>query len=295
MDSAPGCEDAIVAQRIPNGMNKAAPLSALIVTFLLFTRIVYGQAAAPARNIEGLDAILWSQRSAEFKSICLQTFVSAKSSLTRALKDRGWTAALEQKAKFGKLPPAVILDLDETVLDNTSFRVRMMEDSVPYSEARWQQWVDKEQAPALPGAVDFLQFAQSQGVAAFYITNRLCDSSAATDHTVALLRGLKFPLTPAQLVCRTSLNQTTNKSGRRAAIASTHRVLLLLGDDLNDFVTVPEIEGDWKAKLELRDGLVQANREAWGTKWFILPNPVYGSWERAFGNSVKSKTDALRR
>ena len=154
--------------------------------------------------------------------------------------------------------------------------------------------MDQERAIAMPGAAEFLNHVHSEGVAVFYITNRICDAASATDHTVAMLRKVHFPLAASQLLCRQNVNEPSTKSPRRAQVASTHRVLLLLGDDLNDFVAIPTRSPAGSTLGEERLRLVQANLDKWGTRWFMLPNPVYGSWERALGDSTKERLDALR-
>lgn len=241
--------------------------------------------AADSRTYESLNALVWTQRAAEHTAISLQTFQVARVALTKALKDRKWTACDEQTKGFRALPPAIILDLDETVLDNSAFMARLVRDGTHYTEELWREWVGKRQARALPGSVDFLNAVRKQGVAVFYITNRVCDPSDKADHTVAQLRLLGFPVENDRVMCRAGDSQPSDKSPRRARAAQTHRILAMFGDDLNDFVTVPNEE---------RDHAVQAHHDYWGTRWFVLPNPMYGSWERAVGGTVQSKIEALR-
>jgi acid phosphatase len=251
-----------------------------------------GQPAA-RKSYEGLNAVVWTQRSAEYRALTLQTYQAARSSLRLALQDPGWSAAIEQQPPYRELPPAIILDLDETTLDNSTFNAELTREGASYTDPRWQKWVVREEALGVPGAVQFLNFVQSEGVAVFYVTNRVCDASSASDHTVAVLRKLSFPLLPSQLLCRANASQASDKSERRKLVASTHRILLLFGDDLNDFVTSPT-SGDWKAQVEARFGIVQAHADKWGIRWFMLPNPMYGSWEKTIGYPVQSKLDALR-
>jgi 5'-nucleotidase (lipoprotein e(P4) family) len=172
--------------------------------------------------------------------------------------------------------------------------VKLLKEGVPYSEELWQQWVDKGQALAMPGAAEFLNSVRARGAAVFYITNRVCDPANRNDRTMALLRSLQFPVDQFRLQCRADAAAPSDKSARRARVANTHRVLAMLGDDLNDFAPVPAVTGDWKARLEVRERVTEAYRDYWGTRWFMLPNPTYGSWERAIGEQVTVKLDALR-
>lgn len=242
-----------------------------------------------AQTHENLNALVWVQRAAEYRSLTRQTFQAARIALDRALKDKKSTAAVEQeqvdKKQLKKLPPAIILDLDETVLDNSTYQVGLLQQNAVFSDASWQAWVARVEAKTLAGAKEFLDYADSKKVAIFYVTNRVCDAADLNDPTVAVLRRRQLPMAPGGLLCK---KETSNKSPRRTSIAATHRVAMLFGDDLNDFVNA-EAGG-----LDGRDALADTYRERWGRQWFLLPNPMYGSWERAVGYPVQQKRDALR-
>src|SRR3954466_15149595 len=133
-------------------------------------------AAAPRRTHENLNAVVWTQTSAEYRAVARQAYRIARVQLDAALADPSWTAATEQAAAAA-LPPAVILDLDETVLDNSAFQARMFGDwtpfrAIPYSEDAWNRWCDERKAGAVPGAIDFLTYAASRGVTPIYVSNR---------------------------------------------------------------------------------------------------------------------------
>lgn len=269
-------------------MTARFPLILCFITSLSFAQ----QATQRPSPHENLNALLWMQRSAEYEAITLQTFQTAHRQLRRALREKHWTAAPEQKGAFADLPPAIILDLDETVLDNSSFMAKLVKEGRSFSEQEWQKWVEQERALPIPGALEFLHEAQAHGVTVFYVTNRVCDVSNPSDHTVAVLKALQFPFEPSQLLCRAT--ESSDKSPRRAKVAATHRVLMLFGDDFNDFVTVPKAKDDWQAAVTRRKTTVEAYRTFWGTRWFVLPNPTYGSWERTIGGTIPAKIDALR-
>ncbi|MGE5489095.1 MAG: 5'-nucleotidase, lipoprotein e(P4) family [bacterium] len=235
--------------------------------------------AAPAQH-GSAQAVLWVRTSAEYDAAARQAYAAARRSLERALENRYWTAALEQTGPFFDLPPAVILDLDETVLDNTEFQARLAREGKAYSEEAWSAWVAERRAGLIPGALDFLTAARASGVALFYVSNRTCRDDDPEDATARLLRTLNVPLEPGRLLCR---GDSGEKGARRAAVARTHRILLLIGDDLNDFISAPP-------DLAGRDALAQAYAQFWGERWIVLPNPMYGSWERA----IPSMTEALK-
>src|SRR5271154_5875126 len=120
-----------------------------------------------------LNAVLWMQRSVEYKANALGTFALARLRLDQALADTGWTAApAEQTGAFGDLPPAVVADLDETLLDNSAYQARMIKTGKTFDPKSWTEFVAAQLSTALPGAVEFAHQVDAQGVKLFYITNR---------------------------------------------------------------------------------------------------------------------------
>jgi len=245
--------------------------------------------AAP--TYENLNAVLWMQTAVEYKAATVQTYRLAQATLLQGIRDPHWTAALEQSGDFQNLPPAVILDLDETVLDNSVIEARAVASGEPFSRTLWTKWMDERSAGLVPGAMDFLQFAHANGVTPIYITNRVCDSSKEDDPTVQVLRKLHVPLDSAvdRLFCAKD-NNDTDKTPRRRLVAAKFRILLLFGDQLGDFLTIPGAE----ANLEGREKLFAAHQSLWGERWFQLPNPMYGSWQSAVGSTVPGKLKHLR-
>jgi 5'-nucleotidase (lipoprotein e(P4) family) len=253
-------------------------------TFLLCL-ICAGVAAAQTH--ENLNAVSWVQTAAEYRASAIQTYRAAEASLMRATHDKNWTAAIEQRRPVADLPPAVILDLDETVFDNSAYQARLTATAGVFSDEGWQKWVAEKQAALVPGARDFLLTAHANGVASFYVTNRVCDPNKADDPTVAVLRTHHLPFRPERLLCKTD---TSDKSARRTLVAAGNRILLLIGDDFNDFVSLPRDQ----STVADRFAAVDAFERYWGERWFMLPNPTYGSWERAVGTGVDAKRKALR-
>jgi acid phosphatase len=240
---------------------------------------------------ENLNAILWMQTSVEYKASTAQTYRLAQGALVEGLRDPHWTAALEQNGGFENLPPAVILDLDETVLDNSVFEARMTILGESYSEKAWTKWVAERNAGLVPGAMEFLQFAHAHGVAPIYITNRVCDPTKEDDPTVQLLRNLHLPLDLAEDRLFCDDHNHGDKTERRKRCAAKFRILLLFGDQLGDFLQIPSNSAD----LEGREKLFEAHQNLWGERWFQLPNPTYGSWEGAVGYTVADKLKHLRK
>ena len=137
----------------------------------------------PVTAREQLNATLWMQRAAEYRLLAAQTWRMAQEKLASTLVAPG-TAALEQihlsPAALAALPTAIIVDLDETVLDNTAYQARNLLQGAEYDEATWQAWMREASATAVPGAKEFLTSAAAAGHRFIYLTNRRCLPSSAT-------------------------------------------------------------------------------------------------------------------
>lgn len=233
-----------------------------------------------------LQGTLWVQNAAEYDALGLQAYKQAEEMLEIALKDTFWTASVAQNsAEVSNLSPAVILDIDETVLDNSPFQVRMIEQNSSFNPEAWTRWVLEENADPVAGALQFTQAAAEKGITVFYVSNRDSETEKATRNNLARLG---FPLgdeTDTVLLNGERQNWNSDKINRRSVVEKEYRVLMLFGDDLNDFLPAKNI-----TESE-RDQHVADYAEYWGKKWFILPNPTYGSWEQALLN-FESDTDA---
>jgi len=237
--------------------------------------------AAPPRPADDLQAVLWVQRAAEYRALCRQTFAGATRALDAALADVHRTAAVEQfGADFAQLPPAVIVDVDETMLDNSPYNARLIEDGATYTQATWASWVEERKAEPVPGALAFARRAAALGVTVFYVTNRDKDLEQATHDN---LQRCGFPVSMAQLLMREEIDEDgSEKRNRRAHIARTHRVVMLAGDDLGDFVA-----GARAASGDERERLRERYDSLFGERWFVLPNPIYGSWTKPLGDDLR--------
>ncbi len=244
---------------------------------------------------ELLHSVLWMQQSAEYYAACETVYLGALDALDRALADSDWTAASEQKPPYGTKPPAIIVDVDETVLDNSYYEARLIIDKSNYPTG-WDEWCCEKKAVALPGAVEYLKEADKRGVAIFYVTNR---DVKLDDCTWQNLRAQGFPQTATSEQVLTKDEREgwgSDKSSRREYIARTHRIVQIAGDNLDDFF-------GYKKSTEERNAIAKNYMSWWGTHWLMLPNPAYGSWERALLNydngmgdslALKTKYEALR-
>ncbi len=240
---------------------------------------------------ENLHAVLWTQTAAEYRALTLQTYAAAWSALARAVAEPSWTADPEQLRAGGyeSLPPAVVLDVDETVLDNSAYQARLVRDNGEYARESWKAWVEEEAATPVPGALEFVRAADSLGVLVVYLTNRRADEEDATRGNLA---ALGFPLAAKfdAVLTRGEIEEGSDKGPRRAAVAERFRVLAYLGDNLGDFVSDA-------VTVEARAAAAVPYAAWWGERWFMFPNPQYGGWESALfgGDYSLSREERLRR
>lgn len=248
-------------------------------------------ASAALVRDDRLGALLWFQTAAEYRILALSTYSQASAALDRALADPTWTAAVEQGEAFSTLPPAVIVDVDETVLDNSPLEARLVLAGRRYNPVDWKEWIETAEAEPIPGALEFARKAAARGVTLFYVTNRAAADEAKTRQNL-IAKG--FPVRSdidAVLTQGERPEFVADKASRRAEVAKAFRVLLLVGDDLNDFITGA------RALPEERVAVAERHAAMWGARWFLLPNPDYGSWEKAlYGNERGlSEEEILRR
>ncbi len=266
-----------------------------IVAALAGTGVRGQTAAAPALRDthENLHGVLWMQTAAEYQAITRGLYRVAAVQLDRALQEPRWTAIPEQagRADLAVLKPAIILDVDETVLDNSPEEGQRVRDRVAYAPDLFRLWATKTEAGTVPGAAEFLTYAAARDVEIFLVTNRDPDWR---DETIETLRKDGIPIAEDHMLCYGEHGKPEDpgdKSGRRQFVASNHRVLLLAGDDLGDFVAIAD--GGKRLDRAAREALVDRFSGYWEERWFVLPNPVYGSWERTFYPSGTADPDAL--
>ena len=228
---------------------------------------------------QSLLAVLYAQTSTEYVANSMQTYANATSAIDRALADSSWTAAQEQTGKFSEKSPAIIIDVDETVLDNIAFQARSILTGISYPTG-WIEWGLEESAEPVPGVSNFLKHAQNKGVKIFYVTNRVVELQEATKNNLKLL-GLPFDEDRDVLLMRGENGWGSSKVSRRALVAKDYRVILLVGDQLGDFISLEESTLDSQSRRKL----AEKYSDMWGTKWFMLTNPMYGRWESSiYGN-----------
>ena len=171
--------------------------------------------------------------------------------------------------------PAIIVDVDETVLDNTAYEARMILDGTKYPEG-WVSWGKEAAATEVPGAKDFLNYAASKDVTIFYVTNRVVELKEATKKNLTKL-GIPWDKTKDTVLMRGENNWGSDKGPRRTLVGNEYRVLLMIGDNLGDFVDAK----DNNLNPSNRKNIVSDYADYWGVQWFMLQNIAYGDWEGA--------------
>lgn len=268
-------------------MRKALILGLLLAS--LSGGAVRAQESPPASDL--LLATLWTQRAVEYKANALTVFALARIRLDEALADKGWTAApAEQTGHFANLPPAVVIDVDETLLDNSRYQVWMMRANQSFSTKTWNQFCAAQVSTAIPGAVEFTKYADSKGVKIFYVTNRGAETEKDTREN---MQKLGFPMggsVDTFLMQGERPDWTGAKSTRRAAVTKDYRVLLNIGDNFGDF------DDRYRTSEAGRIKAFEAGMPYWGKQWLMLPNPTYGSFDTApFGHDFKKSRDEQRK
>lgn len=221
-----------------------------------------GQASAPTATVQqqlaahSVDAVIYHHGSAE----------------TFRLFQQGYELAhlrLDANLAVAKARPAVIVDVDETVLDNSVYQVRAARDGNTFDPVSWTAWCKEGAAPALPGALEFLKYAAGKGCTVFYITNRNAEEK---EGTISNLAKLGFPNADAEHV--RVMADGSDKTARRAAVkAEGYEVVLLVGDQLTDF----------DQRMKKRDGTRDLGKrenlaDSMARYFILLPNPMYGTW-----------------
>ena len=231
------------------------------------------------------------QRSVEYRAATTGIFALARIRLDQALADPSWTAIIpkELSTPYQSLPPAVIVDVDETILDNSGYQAWNAIKDTSFDPKTWTMFVNSVTSLAIPGAVEFCQYASSKGVKVFYVSNRTAEEEPATRKN---LEKFGFPIDIAMdtvLSAREKPDWTSAKGTRRAFIAKEYRVLLNLGDNFSDFTD------DYRGNEAQRLAVLQQYKDHWGRDWIMLPNPTYGSFESAPFNHDFKKSETERR
>jgi 5'-nucleotidase (lipoprotein e(P4) family) len=224
--------------------------------------------------------LLWRQASGEYRAVCLQTYKQALEAV------RQYDPASASK------PPAIVADLDETVLDNGRFHAYSRISGRPFSQERWDEWVRESVDPtrayrvgAVPGAVDFINavLGMEKGITMVYVSNRN-DYQLEDSQKALRLIGVR---NVEQAVFLLKSPGMKTKQSRYREVASRYEIIAMLGDSLGDFMG--EIDPATGESEEVTGDNPERYQARWGNQWFMIPNPVYGSWTQPFAGENAAK------
>mgnify|MGYP001157379743 FL=1 len=204
-------------------------------------------------------SIYWQKYSAEYVALSHQAFNIAKDKLDKNLE------------KNYSKKPAIIIDIDETILNNLPYNEMLIDSSKNFDHDSWSKWVNKKIATAIPGSLDFLNYANSRNIELIYLSNRKVENYNPTKEN---LISLGFPFNNGTLMLL--MDETTDKTKRRNSL-SEYEIIMLLGDNLSDFNSVFHKKTN-KERIKNVDSL----SHLFGEKFIVLPNLIYGAWEQGF-------------
>jgi 5'-nucleotidase (lipoprotein e(P4) family) len=214
-----------------------------------------------------LFATAYQQRAAEYRALCYQAYNIARLRVE------------QNKSVRNEKPKAIMTDIDETVLNNSPYQAHQVLLGKDYDPASWLNWTSRGEADTVPGALHFLQFAARTGIEIFYVTNR---AENEREGTLKNLQKFNFPNADNEhLLLKT---KTSSKEERKQSILSTHTIVLLIGDNLNDLSNLFE-----KKNPDDRMNVANSFAAEFGNRFIVLPNPVYGDWESSlyhFNNAL---------
>ncbi len=260
---------------------RAITLAALLMLTLAVPTVFADTGAeVPAVPPEqgSLTANIYNQASAEYRACCMTIYAAAAYRLEEAMEDADPPLAR----------PAVVMDLDETVLDISSFQTFVYENELSYTSELWSAYEQEGVGEVLlvPGAREFIARAEALGVSVVYLSNR---NEANQEYTVAVLErlGLNVDGIEERLFLKAT-GGSSNKSSRRDAISARYNILMIFGDNLRDFAEVfaparlgdDAVTEDYVRAIAARDTAVDNAACHWGVDWFVLPNCMYGEWEK---------------
>jgi 5'-nucleotidase (lipoprotein e(P4) family) len=254
----------------------------VLFAFILGAGCTKAPVAHSPQNDLGL---LWVNHAAEYAAITKQVYRSAEAQLPGFIEDTSWSAQPGQ-VDAAHLPPAVILDVDETTISNAKFQLALER---PMAQWKLEKWNDEHVSDPVPGVARFVNAAQAAGVTVFFVTNRPCgpiegDSNPCPQKkaTVRDIGELGISTDATHVLLDSENGWTRAKIARREHIAESHRIIMLFGDDLGDFVPCvrAKLYGPCTepATKESRKLMVEQYSDRWGHGWYILPGPMHGSW-----------------
>ncbi len=200
--------------------------------------------------------VRWVRESKEYVALCNQVYANAIDKLKDTISPNNYSLNIINNNY------AVVMDLDETVLDNSDYQVELYNKNEQYNPDSWDEWVVKEDAKLVPGAYDYISFLRNHNIQIIFISNRMHKRLQETKNNM-----LELGVYSDNDIYLLRLDRADKKTIRRAEIFnSTGRmkgfkqfeIIQYLGDAIGDF----EVD----------------NLDRFGLDQFVFPNPMYGKW-----------------
>ena len=200
--------------------------------------------------------VRWVRESKEYVALCNQVYANAIDKLQDTISPNNYSLNIINNSY------AVVMDLDETVLDNSDYQVELYNKNEQYNPDSWDEWVVKEDAKLVPGAYDYISFLRNHNIQIIFISNRMHKRLQETKNNM-----LELGIYSDNDIYLLRLDRADKKTIRRAEIFnSTGRmkdfkqfeIIQYLGDAIGDF----EVD----------------NLDRFGLDQFVFPNPMYGKW-----------------
>lgn len=256
--------------------------------YVMLTALALTACTTPPSPEASIDlGVQWVEHSAEYQALSAQVYADAREDLPRLLADPNWSALPGQTDAANK-PPAIILDVDETVVSNARYQETLLH--TPYSSFSHFDWMRNNPAVPVRGATAMIEAARRAGVEVFFLTNRACERFEGIDGdcpyeqvTIEDLREVGIETVAERLLMAWEHpDWSKEKLIRREYIGRTHRVIALFGDDYGDFVQCtrakPLTPCTEPATRASRHAALDTYADYWGNGWYVLPNPMHGSW-----------------
>ena len=235
--------------------------------------------AVAADNEYQAGALLWMQKSAEYRALAYQAYNIARWQLDADFEKKNLKKLPKPERKK---PRAVMVDIDETVLDNSPANAFLVKNRRPFNTTDWYAWGEMRKAKPIPGAVDFLNYANSRNVRIFFVSNR---DEVQKQATIDNLKSAGFANVSAENVLLR--NGDSSKEPRRQQILAKYRIVFSMGDNLDDHSVAFE-----NRSVADRFADVDKAKDLFGKKYILLPNAMYGTWENVLYD--KGMTDAQK-
>lgn len=217
---------------------------------------------------------LYMQKAAEYRALAYQAFNLARWQLDADF-DKKNVKKLPKAEQ--KKPRAIMVDIDETMLDNSPAQAYQIKHRVAFNLKDWYTWGEMRKAKAIPGSVEFMNYATAKGVKVFYVSNR---DEVQRQATIDNLKNVGFSDVSNENLLLRQLDADgkpfSPKGPRRDSIMQKYRIVLQIGDNLDDFSGCFE-----KKPISERFSEADKFKSEFGRAWIVLPNAMYGTWENA--------------